>query len=85
MADWESMGSVITETGSQDFQTIGRVFDYILRLGRPCLKVLGRVFHSREFMKIWSVKSTVYSLESSVINIFNLHFINNNFSYSLRH
>ena len=33
-------------------------------------------------MKIWSL---VYSLQSSVINLFNLHFINNTCSYSLRH
>ena len=35
-------------------------------------------------MKIWSAKSTSL-VESSVIDVFNLHFINNTCSYSLRH
>ena len=54
---------------------------------RPCVlqQTFGRVFRYRNFMKIWSVKSTVCSLESSVINLFNLNFINNICSYSLRH
>ena len=48
--------------------------------------MLGRVFCQQEFLKIWSVKSTVYSLESNLINysIFNLYFINNSWSHSLR-
>ena len=47
-------------------------------------QALGRVFRYRDFMKIWSVKTTVYSLEPSVINLFNLYFINNTCTYSLR-
>ena len=49
-------------------------------------QMLGRVFCQQEFLKIWSVKSTVYSLESNLINysIFNLYFINNSWSHSLR-
>ena len=45
-------------------------------------QVLDRVFRFREFMKIWSVKRTSL-VESSMINLFNLYFINNTFSYSL--
>ena len=50
-------------------------------------QMLAGVFCQQEFLKIWSVKSTVYSLESNLINyfIFNLHFTNNSWSYSLRH
>ena len=50
-------------------------------------QMLGRVFCQQEFLKIWSVESTVYSLESNLINysIFNLHFTNNSWSHSLRH
>ena len=36
-------------------------------------------------MKTWSVKSMVYSLESSMINLFNPQFINQTCRYSLRH
>ena len=36
-------------------------------------------------MKIWSLKSTLYSLQSRVINLVNLHFINNTCSYSLKY
>ena len=51
-------------------------------------QLLVRVFCQEEFLKIWSVKSTVYSLESNLINlhlIFYLHFTNDSWSYSLRH
>ena len=50
-------------------------------------QMLVRVFCQEEFLKIWSVKSTVYSLESNLINysIFNLYFTNNSWSHSLRH
>ena len=50
-------------------------------------QMLGRVFCQQEFLKIWSVKSTVYSLESNLINysIFNLYFTNNSWSHSSRH
>ena len=50
-------------------------------------QMLGRVFCQQEFLKIWSVESTVYSLESNLINysIFNLHFTNNSWSHSLWH
>ena len=50
-------------------------------------QMLGRVFCHQEFLKIWSVKSTVYSLESNLINysIFNLYFTNNSWSHSSRH
>ena len=50
-------------------------------------QMLGRVFCQQEFLKIRSVESTVYSLESNLINysIFNLHFTNNSWSHSLRH
>ena len=58
-----------------------------------CLKSLGHYFKylgeycQQEFLKIWSVKSTVYSLESNLINysIFNLYFTNNSWSHSSRH
>ena len=50
-------------------------------------QIIGRVFCQQEFLKIWSVKNTVYSLESNLINyfIFNPHFTNNSWSCSLRH
>ena len=50
-------------------------------------QMLGQVFFQQEFLKIWSVKSTVYSLESNLIHNFfySLHFTNNSWSYSLRH
>ena len=50
-------------------------------------QMFGRVFCQQEFLKIWSVKSTVYSLESNLINysIFNLYFTNNSWSHSSRH
>ena len=50
-------------------------------------QILDRVFCQQELLKIWSVKSIAYSLESNLINhfIFNLHFTNNSWSYSLRH
>ena len=50
-------------------------------------QMLGRVFCQQEFLKIWSVKSIVCSLESNLIDhfIFNLHFTSNSWSYSLRH
>ena len=94
VADWDSMGRVVTQTRGRAFQTLCRVFDFLLSLQNPSVwkgrasvlkQALGRVFCSREFMKIWSVKSTIYSLQSSVINLFNLHFINNTYIYSLRH
>ena len=46
-----------------------------------------RVFCQQQFLKIWSVKSTVFSLESNLINysIFNLYFTNNSWSHSSRH
>ena len=53
---------------------------------RTCVlrQVRGRMFRKRKSMKIWSVKSTSL-VESSVINLINLHFIINTYSYSLRH
>ena len=50
-------------------------------------QMLDRVFCQQEFLKIWSVKSTLYSLESNLINysIFNLYFTNNSWSHSSRH
>ena len=50
-------------------------------------QMLGRVFCQQEFLKILSVKITVYSLESNLINysILNLYFTNNSWSHSLRH
>ena len=50
-------------------------------------QILGRVFCQQEFPKIWSVKSTVYSLECNLINysVFNLYFTNNSRSHSSRH
>ena len=50
-------------------------------------EMLGQFFCQQEFLKIWSVKSTVYSLESNLINysIFNLYFTNNSWSHSSRH
>ena len=58
------------------------------RARRHVLKqMLGRVFCQQESLKIWSVKSTVYSLGSNLINysIFNLYFTNNSWSHSSRH
>ena len=52
---------------------------------RVLKQVLDQVFYYRELMKIWSVKSTVYLLESSVINFFPVHLISNTCTYSLRH
>ena len=48
---------------------------------RVLRQVLGRMFRQKEFIKTWSVKSTGL-VESSVIKLFNLHFINNTCSYS---
>ena len=48
------------------------------RQARPSVlkQALVWLFCYRDFMEIWSVKSTVCSLQSSGINLFNLHFIN---------
>ena len=50
----------------------------------PCVgkQAFSRVFRLKRFMKIWSVRGAVYSLESNVINLFNLYFINGACSYS---
>ena len=50
-------------------------------------QMLGRVFCQQEFLKIWSVKSTVCSLESNLINysIFNLYLTNKSWSHFSRH
>ena len=99
VADWDSMGRVVTQarafqTLNRAFQTLNRAFDFFLSLQKPSIwkgrlsvskHALGRAFCSTEFMKIWFVKSTVYLLQSSVINVFNLHFISKTYNYSLRH
>ena len=59
MADWDSMGHVITQTRGQAFQTLGRAFSFLLnpqKLGRVFLKarphalkqMLDRVFSSTD-------------------------------------
>ena len=43
---WDSMGHVVTQTRGRAFQTIGRAFDFLLRLQKLCrvFEKLGRVF-----------------------------------------
>ena len=38
-------------------------------------QMLGRVFCQQEFLKIWSVKSTVYPLESNLIILFLIYIL----------
>ena len=47
--------------------------------------ILVRVFCKIQFLKIWTVKSTAYSLESNMINLFNLLFVYNIWNYSLKY
>ena len=54
VADWDSMGLVITQTRGRAFQTLGRAFIYLLnlqklglvfqKLGRVLKQMLGQVF-----------------------------------------
>ena len=72
---WEAWASILNARESD-----WRVRPHALK------QMLDRVFCQQEFLKIWSVKSTVYSRESNLINyfIFNPHFTNNSWSCSLR-
>ena len=59
--------------------------DKCLKNSAACLKqILGPAFCRRELLKIWSVKSTIYSLKCNLI-VCNLHFINSSWNYFLRH
>ena len=73
---WKAWASILN-TRESDWKARSHVLKHML----------GRVFCQQEFLKIWSVKSTVYSLESNLINysIFNLYFTNNSWSHSSRH
>ena len=48
------------------------------------MQILARIFLQRDFLKIWSVKSTTYSLKCNLI-VCNLLFNNSSVSYFLRH
>ena len=73
---WKTLASILN-TRESDW----KVRSHVLK------QMLGRVFCQQECLKIWFVKSTVYSLESNLINysIFNLHFTKNSWSHFLRH
>ena len=73
---WKAWASILNTRKSA-----WRAWPHVLK------QMLGRVFCQHEFLKIWSVKNTVYSLEFNLINssIFNLYFTNNSWSHSSRH
>ena len=87
--NWENMGGPCYNTNTQSsFPNSWWSFLFSLKASkagssvwnvRPSVlkQIIGRDLHETEFLKIWSVKSTLYWLKSNLINLFNLYFINN--------
>ena len=49
VADWDSMGRVVTQTRGWAFQTLGQAFGFLLRLQKlsRVFERLGRVFYDK--------------------------------------